>query len=135
MSLILDALNRSREDQGGVPGLGSQHALEPAARRSPLLPVLAIALTLALAVIAWLLLRGEPAPDPVGARSASEAVRPQGGLPQDKPAASVGARSASEAVRPQSGLPQEKPAASVGARSAGESSSRPVRPESGLLQM
>jgi len=53
VSLILDALNRSRQDADPVPGLGSQHHVQPPTteRRFYLLWA---ALALAIAVIAWL---------------------------------------------------------------------------------
>lgn len=54
MSLILDALNRAREDSGAVPGLSTHHAQDSAPSRS--LPLaLAVLLLLALVVIVWLL--------------------------------------------------------------------------------
>ncbi|MEZ5572660.1 MAG: general secretion pathway protein GspB [Halioglobus sp.] len=53
MSLILDALNRSRQDTSPVPGLGTLHQAEPLpAERRPYL--LWAALVLAVLVIAWL---------------------------------------------------------------------------------
>ncbi|MAT93001.1 MAG: hypothetical protein CME59_10415 [Halioglobus sp.] len=61
MSLILDALNRSRQEADPVPGLGTRH---PVAPRNPLWRLLPwVALAVALAVIAWLLFgRAQPAP-------------------------------------------------------------------------
>ena len=54
MSLILDALNRSRQDAHDVPGLSTQHPVEPVERqRSQYLPW--IALAVALVLVAWLL--------------------------------------------------------------------------------
>ncbi|GAB5450362.1 MAG: hypothetical protein Hals2KO_06900 [Halioglobus sp.] len=56
MSLILDALNRSREDRDAVPGIGAQHgsSTERPARWRQGLPW--IALGFACLLIAWLLL-------------------------------------------------------------------------------
>ena len=54
MSLILDALNRSRSDAAPVPGLGTQHVLESHGNdgRRQWLPW--IGLGLALLIIAWI---------------------------------------------------------------------------------
>ncbi len=62
MSLILDALNRSRQDSDPVPGLATHHPMEqvPPGKRQ-LLPW--VALVVALVLIAWLLLeRGSDSP-------------------------------------------------------------------------
>ena len=53
MSLILDALNRSREDSGEVPGLATRHAYSEQQPDRRLL-LLVIALLCTLLVIAWL---------------------------------------------------------------------------------
>lgn len=55
MSLILDALNRSRQDENPVPGLGTHHPVDPnpAERRQYLVWV---ALAVALVVIAWMVM-------------------------------------------------------------------------------
>lgn len=55
MSLILDALNRAREDDNPVPGLATHHRMEQVAvnRRQYLLWV---ALSVAVVVIAWLVM-------------------------------------------------------------------------------
>ena len=68
MSLILDALNRSRTEQGDVPNIETRHGSEPALtspRRWPLL--LALAVAMALLVIIGLLLEriGDEAPSTV----------------------------------------------------------------------
>ncbi|MEZ5502902.1 MAG: general secretion pathway protein GspB [Halioglobus sp.] len=69
MSLILDALNRSRQDANGMPGLGTNHPLEPVrADRRQYMPWLA--LSAAVVIIAWLLLErfsAPPAPTDIGA--------------------------------------------------------------------
>jgi general secretion pathway protein B len=62
VSLILDALNRSRQDSDPVPGLATHHPMEqvPSGKRQ-LLPW--VALVVALVLIAWLLLeRGNDSP-------------------------------------------------------------------------
>lgn len=61
MSLILDALNRSRQDVNTAPGLATQHPVEPitANRRQYLLWV---ALSIAVVLIAWLLVDRFTAP-------------------------------------------------------------------------
>lgn len=61
MSLILDALNRSRREEDTVPGLATQHYAEPAPGEAGWRRMLPwAALCVALAVIAWLLLRDAP---------------------------------------------------------------------------
>jgi general secretion pathway protein B len=62
VSLILDALNRSRQDSDPVPGLATHHPMEQlASGKRQLLPW--VALVVALALIAWLLLeRGSDSP-------------------------------------------------------------------------
>ena len=54
MSLILDALNRSRTENDQVPGLGTRHDF-PADTSPARYWILALALLIALLVIAWLL--------------------------------------------------------------------------------
>lgn len=96
MSLILDALNRARDDVNPVPGLSTQHRVElvAASRRQYLLWV---ALSVAVVVIAWLIVERysaprvadndvdvvasvaqppprEPASDPVGTDAALESL-------------------------------------------------------------
>lgn len=72
MSLILDAINRSQRERanpGDVPGIATQHYVDSSPPRGAWrLPLLLLALVLALAVIVWLLLRpapqlAAPAPD------------------------------------------------------------------------
>ena len=67
MSLILDALNRSRGDQSNVPGLATEHSI-PVARQSHFFQwVVVAALVLAAGLIIYLLLdrRTESIPAPV----------------------------------------------------------------------
>jgi hypothetical protein len=57
VSLILDALNRSRQDTGQLPGLETLHYSEDRSRPVPVFAwVLAGALVLAVSVIVWLVL-------------------------------------------------------------------------------
>jgi len=65
MSLILDALNRARDDVNPVPGLATHHRVELVAanRRQYLLWV---ALSVAVVVIAWLIVERYSAPRPAG---------------------------------------------------------------------
>lgn len=55
MSLILDALNRSRQEVGDIPGLETRHSAESRRNNHSLL-IVGLALLLALGVIVWLLL-------------------------------------------------------------------------------
>jgi general secretion pathway protein B len=61
VSLILDALNRSRQDENPVPGLGTHHPVDPnpAGWRHYLVWV---ALAMALVVIAWMVMERFSAP-------------------------------------------------------------------------
>lgn len=64
MSLILDALNRSRQDSDQIPGLASQHYDEPEDEQVQWRRYLPwLALLAALLVIGWLLLERESGPD------------------------------------------------------------------------
>ncbi|MBK6740147.1 MAG: hypothetical protein IPG64_21080 [Haliea sp.] len=65
MSLILDALNRARDDVNPVPGLATHHRVELVAanRRQYLLWV---ALSVAVVMIAWLIVERYSAPRPAG---------------------------------------------------------------------
>lgn len=65
MSLILDALNRASDDVSPVPGLATQHRVEQVAanRRQYLLWV---ALSVAVVVIAWLIVERFSAPQSAG---------------------------------------------------------------------
>lgn len=73
MSLILDALNRSRQESDPVPGLATQHPMEQVSSgKRQLLPW--IALVVALTLVAWLLL--ERASDPRSVSSADGIAAP-----------------------------------------------------------
>lgn len=73
MSLILDALNRSRQDSEQMPGLSSVHGVEALPQGGHWLQWLLVsALGLAVLAIAWLLL--DRAPQPVGAPTESAAT-------------------------------------------------------------
>jgi hypothetical protein len=82
MSLILDALNRSSQDEGQVPGLGTVHYQQRAERDAGAGPrqlLLVAALVIAVMVIAWLLLDRRPAPVAItepGQRVAQSESRP-----------------------------------------------------------
>ena len=83
MSLILDALNRSREDANPVPGLTTHHPVEQVAvnRRQYLLWV---ALSVAVVVIAWLFVERYSAPQPareIDIRTETTAAVSDGGAP------------------------------------------------------
>ncbi|MCB1703778.1 MAG: general secretion pathway protein GspB [Halioglobus sp.] len=72
MSLILDALNRSRDDANPVPGLSTHHPVAQVSvnRRQYLLWV---ALCIAIVVIAWLFMERYSAPKPARHSDASTA--------------------------------------------------------------
>lgn len=74
MSLILDALNRSRRDADNVPGLDAHHPIAETSRPALPLVLLAAALAVALAAIGWLIWgRGEPEAPLAPAKVAPEA--------------------------------------------------------------
>lgn len=75
MSLILDALNRARDDVNPVPGLETHHRVELVAanRRQYLLWV---ALSVAIVVIAWLIVERYSAPRVVGDDAVASAAPP-----------------------------------------------------------
>lgn len=74
MSLILDALNRSREEANPVPGLSTHHPIAQVSvnRRQYLLWV---ALSVAIVVIAWLFMDRYSAPKPARQSDVSAAER------------------------------------------------------------
>ena len=77
MSLILDALNRSRQDSEQLPGLSSVHPVEAPPQGSQWLQWLLVsALGLAVLAIGWLLIERAPAPAAVPAEIAAKAVEP-----------------------------------------------------------
>ena len=71
MSLILDALNRSRREDEAVPGLDTYHPVA-SKRRTPGRYMPWIALAVALLIIAWLLLDRDRAPVPAASVPMSE---------------------------------------------------------------
>jgi general secretion pathway protein B len=89
VSLILDALNRSRQDDGQIPSLATQHyedVVEGHRNRYQLLLVLA--LLLALSAIGWLLWDREAETEPVVAAAApANPAAPSPQLPTAAPAA------------------------------------------------
>ncbi|MFV8816205.1 general secretion pathway protein GspB [Haliea sp. E17] len=121
MSLILDALNRSRQDTGEVPGLHSQPPEAPAAARLPLVLSLA-ALLLALVVIGWLVLgpdrdTGDPvAAAPNSVASPAQALAPAAVEPRTPlPAGAVQEVAAPQPTResPSQAQPRVEPAAAT----------------------
>lgn len=98
MSLILDALNRAREDSGSVPGLSTQHA-EGAAPSRWLPLLLGGLLVIAVVAIIWLLYnRPEPAVAVVTTKQAEVAltelpspVEPARAEPQTTPVSAIAA--------------------------------------------
>ncbi len=126
MSLILDALNRSREDVGGVPGLDTAHALPVETRRPVASLLLGGALLLAFGVIAWLLLRpaaqttpATPAPIATPAPATESAAVP---VPAQAAAAPVARQEAAGQQAPAAPQPEARQAepAIAGAAALGE---------------
>ena len=77
MSLILDALNRSRQDSEPMPGLASVHSAETPPQGSHWLQWLLVsALGLAVLAIGWLLLERAPQPVAVPAEVADQVAEP-----------------------------------------------------------
>lgn len=78
MSLILDALNRSRQDTDEVPSLATQHYVDGDIAPGSNWPqyLLWLALLTALVVIAWLLLAGTP-DTPVASNTPQPAAQPR----------------------------------------------------------
>ena len=82
MSLILDALNRSRQDSEELPGLSSVHTVETPPKDSHLLQWLLVsALGLAVLAIGWLLIERTPQrvalPAEIAAQTAKPAAAPE----------------------------------------------------------
>jgi len=107
MSLILDALNRSRQDSDAVPGLATQHYVDVengggSSKSRQILPWLALGA--ALVVIIALLFERDPQPVPV------EASLPAPAAPSGARAAVV---AASVAVDPKSALEKSTPETAV----------------------
>ncbi len=115
MSLILDALNRSRQDTSDVPGLATQHfeSSDPAdgGRWRGVLPWLALAA--AVGVIVWLVLERDRAPvssAPPVAEAVGTATSPQPSENrQSTPVPASGGRSV-EAVQSTAAVVPESPA-------------------------
>lgn len=112
MSLILDALNRSRQDAERVPGLFSNHFVErPASGISPLQWLLVLALTLSVLAIGWLLFDRSPAPGTsadIAPVTAPPAARAQAAEP--RPAAAGGPAGERTPAAPASQVPVPAPA-------------------------
>lgn len=112
MSFILDALRKSeteRQRQAG-PGLVDAGYRPPARRRSVWLPLLALALTANLALMAWYLLR-PAAPDADAPQAAFPAGTAATGTPSAPPAAPAAAPPAGRSLADAAGLaaPEEGP--------------------------
>lgn len=117
MSLILDALNRSRQESEPVPGIATEHAgivmQRPALRRY--LPW--AALGVALLVIAWLLVARAPVPAPATQPATSGADAPS--QVQDNAAAAVSDNLGSALMSVTAELQQRAVAASAAGEVAG----------------
>ncbi len=86
MSLILDALNRSRQEAEQVPGLSSVHPVEGSTIDMSWLPwVLVCALALSVLAIGWLLFERAPQPLPAPVALTLEST-PQAAAPPVTPA-------------------------------------------------
>ncbi|MDH5170882.1 MAG: general secretion pathway protein GspB [Gammaproteobacteria bacterium] len=112
MSLILDALNRSRQDSEKVPGLSAMHPVEQEVTDLSWLPWLLLsALALAVLAIGWLLLdrQSQPAPVPPVAAVASVPAPAQAPAQPAPPAAPAGADARPATVA----APSPRPAAPV----------------------
>jgi outer membrane biosynthesis protein TonB len=110
MSLILDALNRSRQESEQVPGLSSVHPVEDKTIDMSWLPwLLVCALALAVLAIGWLLFDRAPQPQPAPAVPTA-AITPAPATPQQAPAPTLPEKAA---VSPQPAAPagrQARPA-------------------------
>ncbi len=127
MSLILDALNRSREDRDAVPGIAAQHGIstERPARWRQGLPW--IALGVACLLIAWLLFERGTEDEPVqGLPSASGNDERR----QDPPAQSLnrGTERAGGANAAISEVQDSQPAPAMAAGAPGASLAADARP-------
>lgn len=86
MSLILDALNRSRQEAEQVPGLSSVHPVEGSTIDMSWLPwALVCALALSVLAIGWLLFERAPQPLPAPVAPTAEST-PQAAAPLPTPA-------------------------------------------------
>jgi hypothetical protein len=130
MSLILDALNRSSQDAGQIPGLATVHyqnqpESDARAKRRQLL--LGAALVIALSAVTWLLLdrKQEPVASSSAAQSPARESRPdriQPTAPQAAPVPAVAAVSPAAVPAPKIVLPPN----STGAIAASPRQSRPA---------
>ncbi len=145
MSLILDALNRSRQDSEPMPGLASVHSAETPPQASHWLQWLLVsALGLAVLAIGWLLLERAPAPvavpAEVAAKVAEPAARPVVERPppvQNKPV-SPQATPVVAPTPPVAQAPAAEPAVSAGrqpAASPGKVESSPPEVDAGVAAL
>jgi hypothetical protein len=134
MSLILDALNRSSQDAGQIPGLATVHyqnqpESDARAKRRQLL--LGAALVIALSAVTWLLLdrRQEPVTSSSAAQSPARESRPDRIQPAAPQAASQAAPVPAVAAVSPAAVPAPKivlPPTSTGAIAASPPQSRPA---------
>jgi general secretion pathway protein B len=86
VSLILDALNRSRQDSEEMPGLSSLHTVETPPKDSHWLQWLLVsALGLAVLAIGWLLIERTPQPVALPADAAAKTAKPAPAPEFDRP--------------------------------------------------
>jgi len=127
VSLILDALNRSRQDTDEVPGLATQHYMESAGQSRRPYP-LWLALAVALAIIIWLVVdrnRGPvlPAADVSGVTAPPRQYEmEEAAAPASAPPPAVPTR-----IEPQRETAVAAPAMPA-ARQSAETETRPVAP-------
>lgn len=122
MSLILDALNRSRQEGEQVPGLSSIHPVEDSTIDMSWLPwVLVCALALSVLVIAWLLFDRAPPPAAAPATATAEASLPAVAAPAAPAPLPAPALPAAEAITVAAASPAEPaPAPAATAEAAAE---------------
>ena len=123
MSLILDALNRSRQEGEQVPGLSSIHPVEESTIDMSWLPwVLVCALALSVLAIAWLLFDRAPAPAAAPTAATAEA------------SLAVAASPAAPAPLPAPALPATEPI-TVAAASPAQPAPAPAAPMQAAAEM
>lgn len=127
MSLILDALNRSRQEGEQVPGLSSIHPVEDSTIDMSWLPwVLVCALALSVLVIAWLLFDRAPPPAAVPATATAEASLPAVAAPAAPAPLPAPALPAAEAITVAAASPAEPAPAPAATAEAAAEMAQPV---------
>jgi len=113
MSLILDALNRSRQEGEQVPGLSSIHPVEDSTIDMSWLPwVLVCALALSVLAIAWLLFDRAPPPAAAPAAPAAKATTAPAAspvMPAPEPAPPAPMEATAETAQPVDTTPPAAP--------------------------